>query len=113
MLKLRYLTIQIARLDRPAIKSKYPADAAHGALLPFPNSQSVISDIQGRMAMRDACLARLLSDEVNGCGGQRINATVTPRRPRPSRSTIRNSATLQFEAIASRSVLSPSTEMVL
>jgi hypothetical protein len=64
MRKPRHLAIQIASLRRPAVKSKYPADAAHHVLLPFPSGHWVISDIQGRMAMRDACLARLLSDDV-------------------------------------------------
>jgi hypothetical protein len=54
MRKPRHLALKIAGLDRPAVKSKYPADAAHEALLPFPSSQWVISDIPGRMAMRDA-----------------------------------------------------------
>jgi hypothetical protein len=56
--------LQIARRHLAADKSKYPADAAHEVLWPFPSSQEGISDIQGRMAMRDAGLSRLLSDDV-------------------------------------------------
>jgi len=42
----------------------------------------------------------------------RINATATPRRPRPSRSKVRISGTLQFEPIAKRSRLSTAWEVV-